>query len=121
MKKTQERIVGGNAQFDIVRYSYIFDNEKEYDNYKLEEDERFIRLYYTMNAFPTLEVETVRKTNQQTLVDVEGFDIFRNRLARIEVLFDLDSDKVLGWLKKFNFEDQQQIVQLCNKFYNIGG
>ena len=126
MKKSNESVIHKEENFEIVRYNYYFESEKEMEQFKLKKDEKLVaRVFYTGNEdYPCMiQVETIRAIKVKHIYDADEYAPFIKNLQKTQYNFEYNNEWYNNWIdyvNKMPYDEARALIELLNEFYVAG-
>ena len=126
MKKGNESVIHKEKNFEIVRYNYYFESEKEMEQFKLKKDEKLVaRVFYTGNeSYPcVIQVEVIRAIKVSHIYDADEYAPFIKNLQKTQYNFGYNNEWYNNWIDYINkmpYNEACALIELLNEFYVAG-
>ena len=126
MKKGNESIVQKEENFEVVRYNYYFESEKEMEQFKLKKGEKLLaRVFYTgYESYPyMIQVEVIRAIKVSHIYDADEYAPFIKNLQKTQYSFGYTSEWYNNWIDYVNripYDEACALIELLNEFYVAG-
>ena len=126
MKKSLELVIRKKENFEVVRYIYYFEGEKEMNQFVLNSNEKLImRSFCTGDEFYPcmIQVEITRNVETKHIYDADEYAPFIKNLQKTQYNFSYNSEWYNNWINYINkipYDEACALIELLNEFYVAG-
>ena len=126
MKKGNELVIRKEENFEVVRYNYYFEGEKEMNQFVLNSNEKLIRYsFWTGDEFYpcAIQVEVIRNIETKHIYNADEYAPFIKNLQRTQYSFGYNSEWYNNWIDYINkipYDEACALIELLNEFYVAG-
>lgn len=126
MRKSKELVIRKEENFEVVRYNYYFEGEKEMNQFVLNKNEKLImHSFWTGDEFYPcmIQVEIIRNIETKHIYDVDEYAPFIKNLQRTQYNFGYSNEWYNNWIDYINkipYDEACALIELLNEFYVAG-